>query len=108
MRAGFTGLGLVFLFTLAASVAFAPSAHAPPASSGDKAPGEPLAQLGVAPGSEKDKTPPPTPPPAAQDGMAAPSPDMLPGGADDSPAAESPAVGAALPDAAGPAQPVEI
>jgi len=49
VRAGLTGLGLVFLFTLLASVAFAPSVAVLP----DKSPGEPLAQLGVAPSSEK-------------------------------------------------------
>ena len=49
VRAGLAGLGLVFLFTLLASVAFAPSRALEPA----KAPGEPLAQLGVAPSNDK-------------------------------------------------------
>lgn len=49
MRAGLTGLGLVFLATLAASVVFAPEPT--PAT---KEPTEPLAQLGVAPGPEKN------------------------------------------------------
>lgn len=49
MRAGLTGLGLVFVATLAASVLFAPADDAKP-----KEPSEPLAQLGVAPGPEKN------------------------------------------------------
>ncbi len=53
VRAGLTGLGLVFLFTLMASVAFAPSPTALPGNLPGKEPGEPLAQLGVAPSSEK-------------------------------------------------------
>lgn len=48
MRAGLTGLGLVFVATLAASVLFAPEV-----STMDTKPSEPLAQLGVAPGPEK-------------------------------------------------------
>jgi len=66
MRAGLTGLGLVFLVTLTASALVANRAQdAPP----DKA-GEPLAQLGVAPGPEKEApgpqpliVAPPAPPP---------------------------------------------
>lgn len=59
MRAGLTGLGVVFLITLAAAVAFGPSAGDPVTkqqvkAQGQRAPGEPLAQLGVAPGLEKD------------------------------------------------------
>lgn len=49
MRAGLTGLGAVFLLTLAASLAFGPADQA--ADSRDS--GEPLAQLGVAPGNDK-------------------------------------------------------
>ncbi len=56
MRAGLTGLGLVFLSTLAASLVFGPSGDDPAAVEHVKAPGEPLAQLGVAPGIEKDKS----------------------------------------------------
>jgi len=63
VRAGLTGLGVVFLFTLVASVVFAPSEMAQP----PKEPGEPLAQLGVAPSNDKsghqDKDPPPAPDP---------------------------------------------
>lgn len=53
VRAGLTGLGIVFLFTLVASVVFAPSQQAQP----PKAPGEPLAQLGVAPSNDKGSEP---------------------------------------------------
>lgn len=53
MRAGLTGLGIVFLSTLAASLVFGPSADDPATQEHVKAPGEPLAQLGVAPGLEK-------------------------------------------------------
>ena len=69
VRAGLTGLGLVFLFTLLASVAFAPSRVVEPA----KAPGEPLAQLGVAPSNDKDSnaTPLEVPPVAAERPTAA-------------------------------------
>lgn len=49
MRAGLTGLGAVFLLTLAASLAFGPS----DGQSEARDSGEPLAQLGVAPGSDK-------------------------------------------------------
>lgn len=53
LRAGLTGLGAVFLLTLAASLAFGHSGnHAAPTETA-KEPGEPLAQLGVAPGAEK-------------------------------------------------------
>ena len=54
VRAGLAGLGLVFLFTLLASVAFAPSRALEPA----KAPGEPLAQLGGAPSNDKENDSP--------------------------------------------------
>ncbi len=49
MRAGLTGLGAVFLLTLAASLAFGPSDE----SMENRDSSEPLAQLGVAPGSDK-------------------------------------------------------
>lgn len=48
MRAGLTGLGLVFVATLGASVLFGASAPEQP-----KSPEEPLAQLGVAPGQDR-------------------------------------------------------
>lgn len=54
MRAGLTGLGLVFLLTLVASVLFVP-ADAPLAQASRIEPGEPLAQLGVAPGKDKEQ-----------------------------------------------------
>jgi hypothetical protein len=58
IRAGLTGLGAVFLVTAAASLLFAPD-EAQTVAAAQQEPGEPLAQLGVAPGSDKmgsDKT----------------------------------------------------
>lgn len=52
VRTGLTGLGLVFLFTLAASAMLSPQAPAPKG----KEASEPLAQLGVAPGADKAQT----------------------------------------------------
>lgn len=52
VRTGLTGLGLVFLFTLAASAMLSPQASV---SKGKEA-SEPLAQLGVAPGADKAQT----------------------------------------------------
>lgn len=52
VRAGLTGLGIVFLFTLAASAVLDP---VPTVSASQKMSGEPLAQLGVAPGSESSR-----------------------------------------------------
>ncbi|MFA7439520.1 MAG: hypothetical protein WCZ66_00975 [Sphingomonadaceae bacterium] len=49
VRTGLTGLGLVFLFTLLASVLFSPTTQ--PGTGKETA--EPLAQLGVAPGADK-------------------------------------------------------
>lgn len=71
MRAGLTGLGIVFLSTLAASLVFGPSADDPATEEHVKAPGEPLAQLGVAPGIEKDKDGQPVQP---EDPLAAADP----------------------------------
>lgn len=68
MRAGLTGLGLVFLATLAASVLFAPDTSQAP-----QEPSEPLAQLGVAPGPEKAT------PPAMTSGPPGASPGLAPG-----------------------------
>jgi hypothetical protein len=92
MRAGLTGLGVVFLFTLAASLAFGPSDDEPAVAESTKAPGEPLSQLGVAPSNEnaeKDEAadPPPAaapvapaPPPVAESPvMGAPDPAFTPG-----------------------------
>jgi hypothetical protein len=70
VRAGLTGLGLVFLFTLLASVAFAPS----PTQVPEKAPGEPLAQLGVAPSSENLTSDTPDTPVASPEADAAEQP----------------------------------
>lgn len=52
IRAGLTGLGAVFLVTAAASLLFAPD-EAQTVAAAQQEPGEPLAQLGVAPGSDK-------------------------------------------------------
>lgn len=52
IRAGLTGLAAVFLVTAAASLLFAPN-EAERVAAEQQEPGEPLAQLGVAPGSDK-------------------------------------------------------
>ncbi len=52
IRAGLTGLAVVFLVTAAASLLFGPDEADPPPVE-QQQPGEPLAQLGVAPGSDK-------------------------------------------------------
>ncbi len=66
IRAGVTGLGLVFLITLIGSIALAPSGR----DSARDEPGEPLAELGVAPSpgdraSAPDVRLPPDLPPVA-------------------------------------------
>ncbi len=53
LRVGLTGLGAVFLLTLGASLAFGFVHDGQPQVESHKEPGEPLAQLGVAPGAEK-------------------------------------------------------
>ena len=65
IRAGLTGLAVVFLVTAAAALLFAPDPAQQARVAGAQAadPGEPLAQLGVAPGSEKASQPLPPPPP---------------------------------------------
>jgi hypothetical protein len=67
VRAGLTGLGAVFLVTAAAALLFGPEPGDRAAVEQSKEPGEPLAQLGVAPSNEKaDETAPTeTPAPAA-------------------------------------------
>lgn len=84
MRAGLTGLGIVFLLTLAASMAFGPPRGADVNLQEAKEPGEPLAQLGVAPSNDKSE---PVKQPGART-LPAPEP---------APATESPVTGA--PDA---------
>ena len=70
VRVGLTGLGAVFLLTLGVSLTFGAADRDPSSVSAPKEPGEPLAQLGVAPGSEKapaaarqrrEESPPPPP-----------------------------------------------
>ncbi len=82
MRAGLTGLGLVFVATLSASVLFAPEAP-----TGPSAPSEPLAQLGVAPGPEKQ-----TPATGApeRDAAAAANPPLMDGAQVPAPPAPGP------------------
>lgn len=53
VRVGLSGLGVVFLLTLGVSLAFGGRDAPTPLIESLKEPGEPLAQLGVAPGSEK-------------------------------------------------------
>ena len=53
VRVGLTGLGAVFLLTLGTSLLFGGSEGDRAVAESRKEPGEPLAQLGVAPGSEK-------------------------------------------------------
>lgn len=53
IRAGLTGLAAVFLVTAAASLLFVPN-EAERLAADQQQPGEPLAQLGVAPGSDKN------------------------------------------------------
>lgn len=89
MRAGLTGLGVVFLFTLAASLAFGPSDDEPAAVVSEKEPGEPLAQLGVAPSNENANKADDAPSP--EDAPPAPVPPAAP------PVTESPVTGQADP-----------
>lgn len=53
LRVGLTGLGAVFLLTLGVSVTVGALHRDRPVEQSHKEPGETLAQLGVAPGSEK-------------------------------------------------------
>ena len=77
IRAGLTGLAAVFLITAVASLLFAPDPAQQARVEAEQAsePGEPLAQLGVAPGSEKTVQAPPAPPPEEQQPSVAPSSD---------------------------------
>ena len=98
IRAGLTGLGVVFLITAAASLLFAPSPADKAAVAQVKEPGEPLSQLGVAPNSEKESEQAPAPPAA------------VPVQPEQPPASESPVngTGAQSGQFAGSSQPVEI
>lgn len=78
VRVGLTGLGVVFLLTLGVSLMFGRPDSSPEVAESVKEPGEPLAQLGVAPSSEpKLVVPPAAPdgyvPPETTTGAAAPS-----------------------------------
>jgi hypothetical protein len=78
IRAGLAGLVAVFLITAVASILFAPDPAQQARVEAEKAfePGEPLAQLGVAPGSDKtSQARPETAPPPAQQRSVAPSSD---------------------------------
>lgn len=70
VRVGLSGLGAVFLLTLGVSLMFGRSDAPPQVAESVKEPGEPLAQLGVAPGSEKQ--PQLVVPPAAPEGYQVP------------------------------------
>lgn len=87
VRVGLTGLGVVFLLTLGVSLMFGRPAASPEVSETQKEPGEPLAQLGVAPSTEpKLVVPPPAP-----DGYVPPeAPDTSAGAASESPVRTSP------------------
>lgn len=61
IRAGLTGLGVVFLITAVASLLFSPSPAERARVEQVKEPGEPLSQLGVAPNSEKESEQVPAP-----------------------------------------------
>ena len=96
IRAGLTGLAAVFLITAVASLLFAPdpAQQARVEAAQASEPGEPLAQLGVAPGSEKTVQAPPAPPPEEQQPSVAPSSnsDGLFGPSGSAPAGEDQAV----------------
>lgn len=96
IRVGLTGLGVVFLVTAAASLLFGPSQGEPAPATIAKPAGEPLAQLGVAPNSEKEAganpvgprpVKPATPPagPIANEGSPASSPSAAWSGGGDRP-----------------------
>lgn len=53
VRIGLSGLGAVFLLTLGVSLTFGGPETSTKVAESEKGQGEPLAQLGVAPGSEK-------------------------------------------------------
>ena len=83
VRVGLSGLGAVFLLTLGVSLAFGRPDASPQVAESVKEPGEPLAQLGVAPGSEKQ--PQVVVPPATPEDYPVPS-----GASTSQPPAESP------------------
>lgn len=80
VRVGLSGLGAVFLLTLGVSLVFGRPDASPQVTENIKEPGEPLAQLGVAPSSEPKLVVPPTapegyvPPASTADGSEAASP----------------------------------
>jgi hypothetical protein len=79
IRAGLTGLGAVFLVTAAAALLFGPEPGDPPAVEQAKEPGEPLAQLGVAPSNENAvEQPAPQATGPAPDASATPSSSRAP------------------------------
>lgn len=70
VRVGLSGLGAVFLLTLGVSLVFGGPDVPPKVAESEKEPGEPLAQLGVAPGSEKQ--PPAVAPPVIPENYRVP------------------------------------
>lgn len=77
VRVGLTGLGVVFLLTLGVSLMFGRPDSSPEVAESAKEPGEPLAQLGVAPSTEPKLVVPPSAPngyvpPSAPDGYVPP------------------------------------
>jgi hypothetical protein len=91
IRAGLTGLAAVFLVTAAASLLFGPE-EADTVAETQQQPDEPLAQLGVAPGSDKIDE-------AERDAKMAPQPDVPEANAQPS---GGPPVDGQVPDAAVP------
>lgn len=104
VRAGLTGLAAVFLVTAAASLLFAPDA-ADTVAAEKQEPGEPLAQLGVAPGSDKAAEPEMPPEPAVPPLEARPSGGLPAPGDSEVPAHPSPVQSGG---AADPGRPVAI
>lgn len=96
VRVGLSGLGAVFLLTLGVSLMFGRPDASPQVAESIKEPGEPLAQLGVAPSSEPKLVVPPAapegyvPPASTADGAEAAPPYESPV---NSPPAQTPAEG---------------
>lgn len=96
VRAGLTGLGAVFLVTAAAALLFGPEPGDLSSFGQSKEPGEPLAQLGVAPSNEK--APAAARPPEAPPASATPSASAAPPASDAPPGSPQPQTGPAARD----------